>query len=229
MLNPEPTPSIPLSALTGAHADLRLAQLGLDADELRSSIGVGYSHAAGCTDHDPRSLPGTLAWGKGTGHLRDLKRPQGWSADRTANLETVVHPSGEHAIALSAGTADTGRAKGLPRTKTPKGPATSRVVARNRQLLLTAENPEAFAGTGVDVEDPDPITERETWMLLHFYDKETGEIRLELSCPLEMKGKQITAWRERLILDPVPFTGEIEITIDEDDDPIDIDVVRRAD
>ena len=77
--------SIPSSALAGPMADLRRQQLDVTAAELHECMFAGYSAAATCTDHDPRSLPGTLAWGKSIGHLRDVLKPRGWTADRTSN------------------------------------------------------------------------------------------------------------------------------------------------
>jgi hypothetical protein len=216
--------AIPSSAVDGPVANVRMEQLGVKAEELREAMQIGYAAAAGCTEHDPRSLPGTLAWGKGMGHLRDLTKPRGWTADSASNYETTVHPSNTHGVAIAAGTAETGRTDGLaPRTKTPKGPATSRAVARNAQLSL-AQGTDAFRGTGEPVEDKD----RKTWILLHYYDKDLEEIRLELSLPLEMSGKQITAWSERLIIPPLVFSSEIEIEDLEADVPIEIDVSRRA-
>src|SRR4051812_20799660 len=125
-----PRMSVPRTALSGFPARQRLFELGVTEAIPREAARIGYSHAAGCTSHDPRNLPGTLAWGKGTGALRDLLKPSGWTADSDSNLESVAHPTNSHAIALAAGTADTGREDGRPRTRTPKGPATSRVVKR---------------------------------------------------------------------------------------------------
>ncbi len=108
---------------------------------------------------------------------------------------------------------------------------TQRMVARNNRQLSLGEGNDLFAGTGepvVEVED----AKRVTWLLLHCYDREAGEIRLELSCPSEMSEKQITEWRERIIVDPVPFNGDIDaviVDVDEQDLTIDIDVARRAD
>lgn len=218
--------SIPSSVLTGPMADLRLQQLGLTAAELYECMFTGYSAAATCTDHDPRSLPGTLAWAKGIGHLRDVLKPRGWKADRASNYETAMHPTNAHAVAISSGTSQTGIADGPPpRTKTPKGPATSRAVKRNAQLSL-GQGTGVFAGAAAEVDDED----RETWILLHYFDTDAEEIRLELSSPLTMEGKQITAWRERIILPPFDFATDVEIdftTDPEDDLAIDIDVPRR--
>ena len=137
-----------------------------------------------------------------------------------------MHPTNSHAVAISSGTSQTGIANGPPpRTKTPKGPATSRAVKRNAQLSL-GQGTGVFAGTGAEVDDKD----RETWILLHYFDVDAEEIRLELSSPLTMEGKQITAWRERIILAPFDFATHVEINFTndrEDDLAIDIDVPRR--
>lgn len=215
--------TIPSSALPEPEGLSRLAALELSAEILREALRIAYGYAAECTAHDPRSLPGILAWGKGTGYLRDALKPQGWAANSDSNFETIVHPDNTHAVALAAGTAQTGRRDATPRTKTPKGPATRTAVARNQQMSFAGLDP-AFGVT--------PVADgrRVTWLLLHFHDRGAGEIRLELSCPDEMSGKQVTGWRERIILEPVPFSTDIEIDIDiydHDDGDIDVDVSRR--
>jgi len=220
--------TVPSTALSGFPADHRLRQLGYTAQELQEAAHVGYTAAAGCTDHDPRSLPGTLAWAKMVGHLRDVKKPHGFTADRAANFETVVHPTNAYAVAVAAGTADTGREDATPRTKTPKGPATSAAVKQNVQPSL-GHGTDVFAGEGVAATELVDDKDRQTWFLLHYFDPAAEEIRLELSCPSEMSGQQITSWRERIILEPVPFSSDVEIDLyDEDDGGIDIDVTRKV-
>jgi hypothetical protein len=221
--------TIPTTVLAHHLVPNRLAELGLSTAVLHEALRIGYGHAAGCTEHEPHSLPGTLVWGKGIAHLRDeMKVSAGWRPDSTSNYETVVHPSGTHGVALALGTSQTGRRNGHPpRTKTPKGPATMRVVEVNRQLSLAslADDQSAF---GTDPADAAPT--RETWLLLHFYDRTAGEIRCELSRPAVMEGKQVTGWSERILLEPVPFAENVEIPMDDlDADEIDIDVSRRAD
>jgi hypothetical protein len=219
--------TIPLTAITGDAVAARLLELDLLASELQQSAKAGYTAAANCTDHEPRIYKGMTPWAIGLAHLRDLTSVRGWRVDRAYGYETAAHPSNAHAIALSAGSPDTGRANATPRTRNPKGEITKQIVARNnRQLSLGAGNNE-FAGTG---EPEIPDAKRVTWFLLHYYDLDKGEIRLELSCPWEMTGCQISEWRERLILEPVSFNGSVETPIEpEEDIEIDIDISRRAD
>jgi hypothetical protein len=224
----EPPVTIPLTAIEGSEAVSRLNLLDLSTSELQESVLVGYTAAANCTDHEPRTFVGMMPWGRGVGHLRDLTVPRGWRADRSGNYETAAHPSNSHCVAVCSGSVGTGRLKGMPRTRNPKGEMTARMVDRNKQLSL-GHGTDVFAGTGEAViEDKS----RETWLLLHYYDREAGEIRLELSCPSEMTGKQITDWRARIIIDPIPFSDEIDADIEEieaQELAIDIDVARRAD
>jgi hypothetical protein len=212
--------AVPSSVLPEIDALRRLQQLGLEEADLREAMRIGYNHAASCTDHDPRALPGTLAWAKGTGDLRDRLKVRKWRADRNENFESVVHPDGRHAVAIMAGTSQTGRADGLPpRTKTPRGPATDRAVQANRQLSFAGADP-AFG----------PLPEdgrRTTWLLLHYYDRDEKEIRLELSLPSEMTGKQVTAWQERILLQTIPFATKIVDFDEVEAAEINVDVTRR--
>lgn len=219
--------TVPSVAISGPHAEIRLHDLGLTVADIHEAIDAGYSAAASCTDNDPRSLPGVLAWGKGTGSLRDCLASRGWTPDRTVNYERVVHPSNSHAIALASATSQAGIDGPPPRTRTPKGRATSHAVRQNAQLTLGLGT-SVFAGTGAQTTTD---ADRETWLLLHYYDANSEEIRVEISLPLEMEGKHITAWRERILLPAVSFSADIAI-VDEAidiDDVIDIDVTRRAD
>lgn len=215
------------TTFAGDSADARLQQYGLNIELLHAPLLLGYEAAASCTPHEPRSLPGTLVWGRAVGRLRDDLVPRGWRADSKANFETIVHPDNRHGIAVVAGTSQTGSGAGgaAPRTRTPKGPATSRAVRVNAQLSLEEMGVAVFPGTGVPlVADED----RETLLLLHYFDPDLGEIRCELSTPAEMGGKHITAWSQRIVLPPLPFDGELTFPIDIDDAPdIDIDVRRR--
>ena len=219
--------AIPSSIITGAVADLRLRQIGLAVEDIHESVRGGYAAAAGCTEHDPRSLPGMLIWGKGIGYLRDRTKPRGWRADRCMNYETAVHPSNSHAVTIAAGDSATGLTDaGPPRTKRPKGPATVLAVKQNNTQLQLGHGTDVFGRIGRDTDDE----KRLTWLLLHYFDPKSSEIRLELSCPLAMTGAFITTWRERIILPPVAFGADLQIAFDdEEDEPIDIDVQRKAD
>lgn len=184
--------------------DDRLAELGLTADILRESLEEGWRVAADCTRHDPPSLPGIIVWGKTIRHLRDRLVPAGWRSNNTMNYATVISPDGKTALGVAAGDERTGR-KGLPPcTRSPKGPATRRALDRNQLTLSDFADyfpkPTRRLVTGL---------QRRTWLLLHYVDEDEGEIRLELSLPSEMDDHgRIVAWRERIVLEPIPRLPE---------------------
>lgn len=212
------------TVLTGPAKSTQLVSLDVSEAHLLAALEAGYVAAASCTDHEPRSYPGTTVWAKGIGHLRDLLVPLGWTADRSANFETVVHPSNSQAVAIAAGTSQVGIEGIAPRTRTPRGPATNRAVKANQQMTLGIGT-DAFTGTGVrTTADRDRVT----WLLLHYLDPDEEEVRVELSLPLEMSGKQISRWKTRIPLKPFSFSQTIDFEHDEVEE-IDIDVSRRAD
>ncbi len=202
----------------------RLDALGVRELVLREAVQVGIEAAGTCTAHDPASLPGFLTWARTTRALRDTLVPQGWSVGERQNYATVVNPSGSYAIAVAGGNAATGRQGGTPKTRTEKGPATKEAVQRNEQLSFAGMHP-AF---GQRLPEGDG---RHTWLLLHHHDEEAEEIRVEMSLPSRITDGYVTAWRERLILAPVPLTsganegGESE----EAEEEIDVQVERKAD
>jgi hypothetical protein len=200
-----------------------LAQLGVAADELRRATLGGYMRGRECTSNHPRIAPGFDTWSETVALLREIKVPQGWAKRSVRNYETVEHPDRVCAIAVAGGTHETGTA-GTPHTRTPKGVATEEVVERNQQLTLfgSANEPASSASE----ERP------ETWLLLHYYDHVRSEIRCELSLPLEMFDKTITAWKDRILLAPMPFTmddrgDDDDEDFPDEDDPIDVHVPRR--
>ena len=76
---------------------------------------------------------------------------------------------------------------------------------------------------------PKPIS-AQTRMLLHYIDEEAEEIRSELSLPISITGTgYVEMWKERIILNPIPFTKVILVNVDDEDDggDIEIEVARR--
>jgi hypothetical protein len=195
----------------------RLHDLGVSQSVLQEALQTGLRHAFACTRHDPPSLPGILAWGKTVRHLRDRLVPAGWEISNASNYATVIHPGGGFAIAVAAGNVHTGVGDANPSTRAEKGPATRSAVQENQLTFFDVR--ESF---------PPPRREpgKQTWLLLHYADEEAGEIRAELSLPADMTDDGYVAdWRERIILEPVPFgqatlpreggdSGEIDIEIE---------------
>jgi len=176
-------------------------------------------------------MRGTLATGKTLRRLRELYLPVGWQRSRDQNYETVVNPKSGLAITVAAGDAQTGRPTRTPCTRSEKGRVTREAIDRNLQRSFAD-----LDGAGRKVwEVLDRLIwqrdgpARQTWLLLHFWDDQANEVRLELSMPGEMNEQGVvTGWRERIILDPISLDPTAEVAKDEPSDPIDFEVPRKS-
>jgi hypothetical protein len=111
------------------------------------------------------------------------------------------------AISAEGGVGDL---KAEVRSKNPKGPAMARLVRTNGQMAILTPD-EVLYGRELD--------DIPTWCLLYKREQET--ITAELSLPIEMNGKFIDEWRERIPL-ALPDLGDPGADIALLDDPLDI-------
>lgn len=211
--------------------------LGPDlVDAPRESVRTGYELVRKCTENDVAAMSGFLAWGLPLRHLRDALCPAGWQVDRTGNFETVRSPDGKMAITSARGDHRTGT-EGMPSTATDKGPRTKKAVSVNRAQI--AFDPQHM-GSAANVA---PLhKDAVTWFLLHHYDEEAQEIRIELAIPVEFvvtatngsgEGQRVVAthFESRLALEPILLeTGDFDAEGDqaEADEEIDVPVSRRS-
>ena len=200
----------------------RLSYLDLTPDVLWDAVLYGQGYAAECTLNDPPSTRGFITWGKTNRMLRDLLIPKGWSQANAQNYATTVHPSGSSAIAVASGDSYTGIPDKRPSTRTDKGPATEQAIAVN-QLSFAS-----IPGSGPEWE------QRQTWLLLHYLDEESDEVRAELSLPTAISPEgRVGEWQERIILPP-PSDGTVgrgATLVDDtpgDSGEIDVPVEKRA-
>lgn len=217
--------TIPSAVLQGPEADNRLAELGLEQSTLCASLAYGYGYAATCTGHHPLTLPGTMAWGFAIAALRDRLVYEDWKIGRFNNFETVIHPSGTHAVAVTSGDAHAGDPISTPRTRYRKGQAMELVVSGNLQMSLAA----VAHDDALVPEEANPVSMR-TWLLLHYYDRIAEAVQAELSLPSFIENGWVTGWAERIMVDPVPFSTGFDLPAEHDDleDGIDIDINRRS-
>jgi hypothetical protein len=201
----------------------RLGVVGLTIEIIREAVLAGELARSSCTRNDPPALAGLLGWGRTTRGLRERTIPLGWKRSEAAQLSTVVHPSGEVAIAVATGDEGTGIAAAAPRTKYPKGPATAAAVERN-QLQLGLFEPDVDAVEGDEaVAQPGVVT----WLLL--IARIGKKMRFELSLPGRIgEDDRVEDWAERILFEPISV--EPTPNLDKLDDAIDIDVPveRRA-
>ncbi|MFC1409799.1 hypothetical protein ACEZCY_23970 [Streptacidiphilus sp. N1-12] len=186
----------------GLDAIERLRRLGLVVDDIHMPLSGASSEARVCTDLDSPGMAGYTFWSRSNRLLRERLLPQGWSYSNAQQILRTIHPSGEFAITAGSGSGLVGDESaswtGEVRTKNPKGPAVARLVQFNFEQLPLFSIP----GREESKQDINAIP---TWFLLY---KSTREgLTFELSLPVEMHGKFVDTWRERIILPDNPFTG----------------------
>lgn len=201
-----------------ADVRVRLAELDLDEETLRTAAILGELARASCTDNDPGNLPGLLGWGRTVRGLRDLHAPHGWRRNVHGILETMVNAEGTIAVAVITGDGGVGRRGATPRTKYPRGVGTVAAIAQN-QLCFP------FAKPAQPASPPVPRGRLATWVLLVAVEED--EIRLELSLPTELGDDgRVDEWNERILLRSVPRGNPHELQQDEEPD-IDVPVRKR--
>ncbi|HYZ12254.1 MAG TPA: hypothetical protein VFA08_01430 [Actinomycetota bacterium] len=207
--------------VTKAERATRLADLGLTEEELRDALSYGIAEASRCTENDPRIARGWIRWAKTIRALREALTSKGWTRQESRNYPVAVDSRGVIAITASSADGSTGT-EADPHTTSAKGPATKHAISKN-QLTFFDLDP---------IFPPDPEAEREpdqTWLLLYHEDDEAGETRLELSLPVRMEiDGHVSGWRERIILEPIGSQSGPLTAADEEGEPIDVKVERRA-
>ncbi len=203
--------------------DDRLSSLGLSQAILREAVIFGRSYAWDMTENDPPSSKGMVVWGKTTRKLRELLKPYEWRPENHESYSTTVHPSGRWAIAVAAGDWRTGLENETPETRSKKGAATKTAIAHNQMRFGQFDPAWDDAKSGKD-----------TWLLLHYFDFQSGETRAELSLPQGMSiAEHVSAWRKRLILswpdsyavEPHVLPNDISPFGDDLTDEVDVPVV----
>jgi hypothetical protein len=186
----------------------RLAELGLNDEQLKDSVRRGQLAFLSCTANHPPQFPGMSAWAETVCALREYVLPLGWQRSNDNNYALSVDPAGRMAIAVATGTDGTGLADATPSTNARKGPSTSEAVAGNQlRFGFMDEHPTS----------PRPAVsnrnnQRMTWILL--IHRATDEVRCELSLPISIgEDGHIDAWRERILLGSIPLDGELDAVV----------------
>lgn len=180
------------------HVFVRLAELGMSADQLTRAVLRADAEAKLCSDLDPPTMEGLSRWGRTVRFLREELVPEGWGYDNPKQFCRTLHPSGEFAIVVSSGDQHTGVEGPDPSTKYPKGETALRAVEMNGQLVLWALGGQTDDDTG---DDKSAAQVKRTWYLL--YRVTTNLIYLELCLPTAIEDGLIRGCDERIILPPV--------------------------
>ena len=208
---------------TSVHHDIpevadRLAELGLSSVILRTAVMAGEAARSSSTPNDPPGFAGYIAWGQTIRALREQLAPLGWQRNDEGNYSTVTDEHGCVAIAVATGDENTGSVTASPKTKNPKGSATTAAIdANNQQLAFGFINAEPIAQQS---------SSRVTWILL--IARSEDDVRCELSLPLATgDDARIDVWQKRIILDPVQLDPLPTITLDSGPE-IEVEVRRRV-
>ncbi|MEW1719623.1 hypothetical protein [Streptomyces sp. NPDC093109] len=187
----------------GISAVQRLAELDLTPKALHKGLAGGSAEARMCTDMDAPGMAGYAFWSRSNRALREHLTREGWTFSNSQSILRCIHPSGTFAITAVSGSGRVGDENadfsGSVRTKNPKGPAMAKLVQRNHEqlpLFALADNRKQ--------EEPE-VNDLPTWFLL--YKSSRDGLSFELSLPVEMHGKNVDTWRERVILSENPFLG----------------------
>ena len=181
----------------------QLAELGLKAEWVREAIGMGnVERKQAVVGHAAKSAPGYYAW---NGVLTSLSRQccsDGWHRRDPSSLPTLLNPSTKTVLTVSSGNSLTGFSgpNVHPSTKNPKGELTRELQRNNWE----SENEGLFETDKKSVSAfLDDVVDFGFWVLLVYFDRQTLEIRYEISRPLESDARGYTrSWKPRIILPP---------------------------
>ncbi len=175
----------------------RLQSLDLTLDDLLKSLKGAAAEARLCTELDSPGAAGYIFWTRSNRIFRELMIPKKWRFSNKNSILLCIHPSAKFAITATSATGGVGNKDKQVRTKNPKGSAFAELVETNKQLTLFD-----LPFTPATQADLNRIP---TWLLL-YRSTEEG-IHFELSLPVEMHGKDVDVWQERIIIADNPLLG----------------------
>jgi len=202
----------------------RLADLGWSPGQLLEVVDAMVAAKNSCTDNDPASARGWMAWKEGTRRMREIGIPKGlyrqdieqipWTVDLRRGLKLAV-----------ANTDDaTGIKDRSPQNRNRKGPGTERAIYGNQGCLFDGQPRHGIAPISRAGKQPGIYV---AWFLCVY--AEGDDIRAELSCPVATECGFFSDFIERIVLigpEPGPFCLSDQ-NIDSGDSEFDIQVSRK--
>jgi hypothetical protein len=166
----------------------------------------------------PATYPGTVMWAETLAEWRRQlrKRSREYDIGRSRGYETVFSAERQVAFTVVAGDSLTGvDGARAPRLTRPKGVVTKERVDRNREAATGLVQLALIPEEGEKKPPADELCD--TWFLIVYAAK--GEVRIELSLPVELDGDSIVSeYYERILLPPVPISGAITPMTPEDEE-----------
>ena len=176
--------------VTRQSAESRIRDLGLRRDGLISAVRAAAAAVASCTSNHPPTARGWLAWCDAVVRLREEFRPDGWSADDTANFSTIVDEAAGVKIAVVNTDEGAGNPALIPTNRSRRGELSKRAIENNQPFL-------PYDGWNVEPSEARRDGETTWYLCIHV----VGEnVRAELSLPTSCEGGIIGGWKERIML-----------------------------
>lgn len=195
----------------------RLAELGVQLDQLHDALRAGEEARRLTTANDPRNAAGTQDYFRRIRVLRERKIAEdGWARLDLNLLPLVVNPARTIAMGVLLGDYRTGWPGPYhPRSRRPVGEGKIRLVARNQQQMTLF--PAIHNAQEVD-QDSEDLSRLQTWFLIS-YRRLFGDhvtISSELSLPYQVgETNYITRYAQRIPLPELRFEGVIPYTNDD--------------
>lgn len=212
-------------------AESILEAMGLSGELLAEVCHRGLAEYLTATPFHPSNAAGLLLYLELLQSLRQELVPGGWEIDESG-LALTLNEQLSMAIAVRSGDAYTGDPTRTPWFKYPESTTMHDAIGGNSRQLGLFDDVPAFA----EYAAPEPpkrvdFSRVRTWWLLHYVDTAHGEMRAELSLPINIGVNGDTnQWETRIILAPIPFDDERQIELagsDSDDSDFDFDVPVR--
>ncbi|MEI9990295.1 MAG: hypothetical protein WDM86_09670 [Rhizomicrobium sp.] len=154
---------------------------------LIEAVSAAVAGRADATDNDARFIGGINAWNYPTRRLREIYRGHnGWEKFEENGVEGVINPKLK--LKVLAASTDEGTCDPAisPRNRTPKGPATEKVIDLNAQYGFFPPPPAASKD------------DYQTWELCTYDNGD--DVLAELSCPVLFASGHFLKFSERIFL-----------------------------
>jgi hypothetical protein len=205
----------------------RLMDLGWSVDELQDVVDAMVSARKDCTENDPPSAPGWMAWKSGTRRLREIGAEKGWerevldgvswTRDMQRGIRIAVCNTNEHTAVFG----------GIPQHRVNRSrPATSKAVSCNQASFFDSILPSGIVPLSRIGPQPHRVV---NWYLCVYDDGAT--VRAELSCPSSSDDGRFTSFYEQIHL-PLADAGSASVEVfarspDGPSNEFDITVTRK--
>ncbi len=188
----------------GIDAINKLGEMGLSYETLANAASNGHKMKKKKSKYAPPICKSISFWENTIIMLREqLVEKLGWSICDDYNLNRTISPRKDYSIVVSSGNANVGK-NANPSTLNKKGQLSAAVVDVNNVVQLSLFPIQSSKTKKYNVE------RIPHWFLLYYNDG--NKIWLELSLPRQIgKDGRISSWFQRIILEPVEITSNIDV------------------